>query len=145
MTLGVSLSFLSTRTDMPGSRMLGLLAILPILVPPFILVVGWVALADPSAGLINIAASSLMGERTVAVDINTMPGLIWMTGLFLTPYVYLLIAAGFRSSDAAMDSTGVMPDPAATRPWWVPGSISGVNDPAGGPTSTSSPDACNVH
>ena len=26
-----------------------------------------------------------------------------MTGLFLTPYVYLLVAAGFRNSDAAME------------------------------------------
>jgi iron(III) transport system permease protein len=103
MALGVGLSFLSTRTDIPGGRMLGLLAILPILVPPFILVVGWVALADPNAGLINIAASMLFGGRTVAVDINTMSGLIWMTGLFLSPYVYLLVAAGFRNSDPAME------------------------------------------
>lgn len=103
MALGVGLSFLSTRTDMPGARLLGLLAILPILVPPFIMVVGWVALADPNAGLINIAASRLTGERTVLVDINTMSGLIWMTGLFLSPYVYLLVAAGFRNCDAAME------------------------------------------
>lgn len=103
MALGVGMSFLSTRTDIPGARMLGLLAILPILVPPFILVVGWVALADPNAGLINIVASWLMGGRTVAVNINTMSGLIWMTGLFLTPYVYLLVAAGFRNCDPAME------------------------------------------
>ncbi len=103
MTLGVGLSFLSTRTDMPGGRLLGVLAMLPILIPPFILVVGWVALADPNAGLINIAASRLMGGKTVLVDINTMPGLVWMTGLFLTPYVYLLVAAGFRNADPAME------------------------------------------
>lgn len=103
MALGVGLSFLSTRTDMPGARLLGLLAILPILVPPFIMVVGWVALADPNAGLINIAASLLFGGRTVLVDINTMSGLIWMTGLFLSPYVYLLVAAGFRNCDPAME------------------------------------------
>lgn len=103
MTLGVGLAFLSTRTDMPGGRILGALAMLPILVPPFILVIGWVALADPSAGLINIAASALMGGRTVAVNINTMTGLVWMTGLFLAPYVYLLVAAGFRNCDPAME------------------------------------------
>lgn len=103
MGLGVGLSFLSARTDMPGRRLLGLMAVLPILVPPFILVVGWVALGDPNAGLINIVASSLAGARTVAVNINTMAGLIWMTGLFLTPYVYLLVVAGFRNSDPTME------------------------------------------
>jgi len=44
-----------------------------------------------------------MGSRTTWVSINTMAGLIWMTGLFLTPYVYLMVAAGFRNSDSAME------------------------------------------
>jgi iron(III) transport system permease protein len=103
MVVGVGLSFLAIRTDMPGSRIIGALALLPMLVPPFILVVGWVALADPSAGFINIVASALLGPRTVAVNVNTMPGIIWVTGLFLTPYVYLLVAAGFNNSDSAME------------------------------------------
>ena len=103
LVCGTALAFLSERSDMPGAKVLGRLALLPILVPPFILVVGWVALADPAAGLINIAASSVLGPRTVLVNINTMPGLVWMTGLFLTPYVYLLLAAGFRNSDAALE------------------------------------------
>lgn len=103
MGLGVLLAFLSTRTDMPGGRAIGVLALLPMLVPPFILVVGWVAIADPAAGFINILASALSGSRTTWVSINTMAGLIWMTGLFLTPYVYLMVAAGFRNSDSAME------------------------------------------
>lgn len=103
MVLGVGLSFLATRTDMPGSRLVGVLALLPMLVPPFILVVGWVALADPNAGFFNIVASKLMGTRVSIVDVNTMTGIIWITGLFLTPYVYLLVAAGFRNSDAALE------------------------------------------
>ena len=103
MLLGVGLAFLSTRTNMPGGRFIGLLTMLPMLVPPFILVVGWVALADPNAGFINILASAVNGSRTSWVNISTMPGLIWMTGLFLTPYVYLLVAAGFKNSDASME------------------------------------------
>jgi iron(III) transport system permease protein len=103
MTLGVGLAFLSTRTDLPGARLIGVLALLPMLVPPFILVVGWVALADPNAGFINIFASWWNGTRTTWVNVNTMPGLIWMTGLFLTPYVFLLVAAGLKNSDAAME------------------------------------------
>lgn len=103
MALGVGLAFLATRTDMPGGRFVGALALLPMLVPPFILVVGWVAIADPNAGFINILATAVNGERTSWVNVNSMPGLIWITGLFLTPYVYLLVAAGFRNSDAAME------------------------------------------
>ena len=103
MLLGVGLAFLAIRTDMPGGRYVGALALIPILVPPFILVVGWVALADPNAGFFNIVASWLAGSRTTLVNVNTMPGIIWVTGLFLAPYVYLLVAAGFRNSDGAME------------------------------------------
>jgi iron(III) transport system permease protein len=103
MLLGVGLSFLATRTDMPGRRLVAILALMPMLVPPFILVVGWVALADPSAGFFNIVAAAVAGSRVSVVDINTMTGIIWITGLFLTPYVYLLLAAGFRNSDAAVE------------------------------------------
>src|SRR5678816_4024487 len=103
MLLGVGMAFLATRTDMPGGRLIGVLALLPMLVPPFILVVGWVALADPNAGFINIFASWVKGSRSTWANVNTMPGLIWMTGLFLTPYVYLLVAAGLRNSDASME------------------------------------------
>jgi iron(III) transport system permease protein len=103
MTLGVGLAFLSIRTDMPGARLIGALALLPMLVPPFILVVGWVALADPNAGFINIVASWWNGKRTTWVNVNTMVGLVWLTGLFLTPYVYLLVAAGLKNSDAATE------------------------------------------
>ena len=115
MLLGVGLAFLSTRTDMPGGRWIGVLTMLPMLVPPFILVVGWVALADPNAGFINILASAIKGSRTSWVDINTMPGLIWMTGLFLTPYVYLLVAAGFNNSDASMEEAARVSGAGRTR------------------------------
>jgi iron(III) transport system permease protein len=103
MLLGVGLAFLSTRTDMPGGRFIGILTMLPMLVPPFILVVGWVALADPNAGFINILASAINGSRTSWVNISTMPGLIWMTGSSSRPMSTLLVAAGFKNSDASME------------------------------------------
>ncbi|MCC7048766.1 MAG: iron ABC transporter permease, partial [Alphaproteobacteria bacterium] len=69
----------------------------------FILVIGWIAIADPNAGLINIIASLAMGSKTTLVNVNTMAGIIWITGLFLTPYVYLLVAAGLSNSDPAVE------------------------------------------
>lgn len=108
MVVGVGLAFLSTRTDMPGGRLIAALALAPMLVPPFILVIGWVAMADPNAGFINIVASLMLGTKTTLVNVNTMAGLVWMTGLFLMPYVFLLVAAGFRSSDASAEEAALV-------------------------------------
>jgi iron(III) transport system permease protein len=103
MAVGVGLAVLSIRTDMPGGRWIGLLSLMPMLVPPFILVVGWVAMADPNAGFINILASLAWGAKVTLVDVNTMTGIIWVTGLFLAPYVYLLAASGLSSGDPAAE------------------------------------------
>jgi iron(III) transport system permease protein len=103
MLLGVGLAFLATRTDMPGGRFVGVLALMPMLVPPS----SWSSAGSRSP--IRAPASSTSSPRgsparaVSLVNVNTMPGIIWVTGLFLTPYVYLLVAAGFRNSDAAME------------------------------------------
>jgi hypothetical protein len=58
------------------------------------------------------------------------------------PYTSTTSLAGSTSStDAAIDSTGVMPLPAATSPTVrrAAGSSTGPNRPAGGSTSSSSP------
>ncbi len=49
------------------------------------------------------------------------------------------MAAGSRSTVAAIDSTGVIPEPAAISTWWPPVSGPGVKLPAGTPTEISSP------
>ena len=100
---GSGSSFLSTRPTCPAAGSSAALALMPILVPPFILVVGWVALADPNAGVDQYRRLGARRPANVAVNINTMPGIIWITGLFLTPYVYLLVAAGFANSDPAVE------------------------------------------
>ena len=45
------------------------------------------------------------------------------------------------STVAAIESTGVIPEPAATSTWCSPGATSGLKRPCGGPTSSSSPAA----
>lgn len=103
IAIGVALAFVSIRTDMPGGRWIGVLSLLPMLVPPFILVIGWIAIADPNAGMINVLASLIAGAKVTLVDVNGMPGIIWISGLFLAPYVYLLVAAGLGNSDTAVE------------------------------------------
>ena len=55
------------------------------------------------------------------------------------PYSTVASAAGLRSAEAAIDSTGVIPDPAAISTCRPGTRRSAVNDPDGGWTSTRSP------
>ena len=68
---------LSTRTDMPGGRSIGFLSLLPMLVLPFIPVVGWVAPGRCERRFHH--HPRLVADRDVRtswVNINTMTGLI---------------------------------------------------------------------
>lgn len=102
---GTTLAFLRTRTDMPLPGLATFAAVFPLLIPPFMLVIGWIMLTSPRIGFLNQAIRAVFGLSANAQGINiyTIWGMIWTLGLYLTPYVYLLVSAGFRALDPSLE------------------------------------------
>lgn len=102
---GVSLAWLIARTNTPGARALELLPILPFVTAPFIGAVGWVFLLAPKVGFINVFLRTLVGSAAAEgpTNIYTAWGMIWVMGLYLTPYVYLFTSGAFKSLDPALE------------------------------------------
>lgn len=102
---GVAMAFLIARTDVPLAGKLEIVPVLPFLTPPFITAVGWVLLAAPRTGFLNGALRGLLGLEVPEgpLDIFTMAGIIWVMGLYLTPYVYLLTVGGFKGFDPGFE------------------------------------------
>lgn len=105
LPIGLMLAFLIARTDIPGATAFGSVALLPFLMPPFISVVGWIVLASPQVGVVNVALRALVGSDAGSgpFDIYTMGGMIWTSALYLTPYVYLTTVGAFARLDPAME------------------------------------------
>ncbi|WP_238431947.1 ABC transporter permease [Streptomyces cavernae] len=86
--LGVTLAFLVTRSDLPGRRLLGVLAALPLAVPSYVAAFAWVSTLQGDAGVGSFAG-------------------FWAAALVLTlvsyPYVYLPVAAALVGSDPAQE------------------------------------------
>ncbi|MBA3490340.1 MAG: iron ABC transporter permease [Longispora sp.] len=82
MILGVGTAFLVTRTDLPGRKLFGVLAALPLAVPTYVAGFCWVAAADWFSGF--WAASALLT-------------------LCSYPYVYLPVAAALAGADPAQE------------------------------------------
>jgi iron(III) transport system permease protein len=80
--LGVGTAFLVTRTDLPGRRLFGVLAALPLAVPTYVAGFAWVSTVDAFAGF-------------------------WPAALVLTlcsyPYVFLPVAAALAGADPAQE------------------------------------------
>lgn len=96
LVVGVPLAWLVVRTDLPGRRVWGLAASLPLVIPSFV-----AALALLGA----LAPRGLLQEVLEPLGVNALPDLTgyWGALLALTlstyPYVFLLTAAGLRGVD----------------------------------------------
>jgi iron(III) transport system permease protein len=93
---GVPLAWLVVRTDLPGRRIWGLAASLPLVIPSFVAALALLGAFAPR-GLVQEALEPLGVERLPEVT-GYWGALVALT-LSTYPYVYLLTASGLRSSD----------------------------------------------
>jgi len=84
--VGVSLAWLVVRTDLPGRRLFGVLAALPLAVPSYVAAYTWVAALPQVAGF---------------------GGAVLVLTLCCYPYVYLPVAAALGRMDPAMEEVAL--------------------------------------
>lgn len=88
------------HTDLPGRGALRLLALSPMLVPPFIGAISWTGLFGP-AGLINRALEERLGGPLW--EIYGADGVIFLLALHSYPVAYLVIAAALARTPAELE------------------------------------------
>lgn len=86
VVVGVSLAWLVVRTDLPGRRLFGVLAALPLAVPSYVAAYTWVAALPGIAGF---------------------GGSVLVLTLCSYPYVYLPVAAALTRMDPAMEEVAL--------------------------------------
>jgi len=96
-SLGLPLAVLLERTDLPGRKALRAGFTLPTAIPPFIWCMGWIALANPKAGLLN----RVLGEGTL--DVYSGAGIAFVLGGAGLPLVMLPAAAVLARIDPALE------------------------------------------
>ncbi|HEY4200151.1 MAG TPA: iron ABC transporter permease [Devosiaceae bacterium] len=106
-------AWLNERTDAHMGALSTFLPIVPLLLPPTALAIGWLFLGDPNAGFIagltRWALAPLGVPRSaITFGIYSWPGLIFVYLLFLVPHAYIIIAAGFRSLDPSLEEAARM-------------------------------------
>lgn len=90
--LSLSLAYLFERTDLPGRRFLGPMALAPMAIPVTVTAIAWALVANPANGPLAVALRDLLGWD---IDIYSLPGMILVTGIFGMPSMYLIIAPAF--------------------------------------------------
>src|SRR6266404_2351640 len=86
------ISWLVSRTDMPGRQTIRALVTASFVTPPFLGAVAWELLAAPNSGLLNQLYRYLTGAEDPLFDIYTLTGLIFVISCYTFPFVFVLVA-----------------------------------------------------
>ena len=103
--LALTLAWITIRTNAPYRRLFELIAIVPNILPPLLIAISWVLLLNPSNGLINGILVRLFGIEKGPFNIYSLPGLIFVEGLILTPLAFLIISAALKGMDPSLEES----------------------------------------
>lgn len=106
LVVGTSLAYLNVRTDVPFKALFFAASVIPLIIPGILYTISWIFLASPDIGLINKLVEPVLG--TGFFDVFTVWGMIWVEGLHLSPIVFLLMVAAFRSMDPSLEESALM-------------------------------------
>ncbi len=131
VTIGLGFAWVVVRTNTPMKGLIASAGMLPLFVPPLVAGVAWSILGSPKTGLINLIATKL--GIPVHVDFYTMPGMIFVFGIYYAPYVYMFTAAALRNMDPSLEEAAEISGASAARtmatvtfPLILPAIISGM-------------------
>jgi iron(III) transport system permease protein len=100
--LGGSIAWIVVRTDSP-LRGLGYFTAFASFGTPFILyTIGWLLLLG-KAGPINYWLKALFHQTAPVINVYSMFGMILIESLLWSPFVFLMLAAAFRSMDPSLE------------------------------------------
>src|SRR2546430_5608116 len=88
------ISWLVSRTDMPGRQFIRALVTASFVTPPFLGAVAWELLAAPNSGLLNQLYRFMTGQDSGEHLFNTysLTGIIFVISCYTFPFVFVLVA-----------------------------------------------------
>jgi len=103
--LGVSLAWINARTNCPGRGLLEPWNLVPFFLSPFVGAIAWHNLASPQTGLLNAWAREYLGINGYLFNVDNIWGVIWVTGIFFAPLVYLFVVGSLRRMDPSLEDS----------------------------------------
>ena len=102
---GVSLAWINARTNCPWRERLEPYNLIPFFLSPFVGAIAWHNLASPDIGLLNVWARDYVGVSGHLLNVDNLYGVIWVTGIFFAPLVYLFVVGSLRRMDPALEDS----------------------------------------
>jgi len=105
VVLALTLAWVTVRTNAPLRGLFELTAIIPNILPPLLIAISWTLLTSPSVGLFNVMLRTVIPVTRGPLNIYSLPGLIFVEGLILTPLAFLIMSGALRNMDPALEES----------------------------------------
>ena len=93
------------RTNCPWRDRLEPYNLIPFFLSPFVGAIAWHNLAGGKTGLLNSWARDYLGAHGNILNVDNIYGVIWVTGLFFSPLVYLFVVGSLRRMDPSLEDS----------------------------------------
>jgi iron(III) transport system permease protein len=108
IALGTVLAYLIVRTDVPGKPLMFAASLVPLIIPGVLHTISWAYfILSPQIGIGNTwFIEKIDGGHPF--NVFSLGGMIFIEGLHLSPLVFLLMVAAFRSMDPSLEESAIM-------------------------------------
>jgi len=104
MVIGIFLAWVVTRTDTPGRKLIEVLIWIKFFTPPLPMIVAWILIAGKT-GLLNTALQDLGIIQQPFFNITSYGGIVFISTLQFTAFIFLLVTPAFQSMDATLEDS----------------------------------------
>ena len=107
--LALPIAWFVERSNAPGRRILVSLVLTPIGVPGVVLAMAWSLIANPTNGILNLGLREVfnMTHAEGPINIYSIAGMGFVTGLQLVPSAYILVASVMARLDPALEEASL--------------------------------------
>ena len=106
VAVGLAFAWITVRTDTPCKALIAATGMLPLFVPPLVGGVAWAILGSPKTGLLNTIMARLGLDWRI--DLYSMPGMIFVFGIYYAPYVYMFTSSALKNMDPSLEEAAEM-------------------------------------
>lgn len=118
VVIGAGLGWIIARTNTPGRQAFELLSLIVFLIPGLLAVLAWTMLLSPSKGVINQILMWVFDLEKAPFNIYSMGGMIFLHGVYLAPFTYLMITPAFVSIDSGLEESARMSGSGILKTFW---------------------------
>lgn len=106
MTIGSVLAFLAERTDLRWRQAIPMMVMIPLIMPSVVEGIAWIFLLSPRIGVIN-QVGRWFGMEGPILSAYSLPAMIWVEGVSMSPLAFLLVAATIRRMDPSLEEAAL--------------------------------------